>query len=386
MDNWIIGTKLFIMLYCIFKYISGDMRQGAVVLLSILLYICLNMLFYIFKNSTLKKLFLIMSLLLLLLSAHYLEGLFLLFAPLASAELVSGFSEDLRFPAIPAAVMTVFVDSSLLAEYLLASFFSLCMFILAKKAFTRIDALAHEIDILREKNDVLYKKIDIGADYENQLRYLSQMEERNSLAQKIHDKVGHAIAGSLIQLEAAAVIIESDRPKAEEIVRNVINVLKDGMKSIRSTLRNIKPAAEQLGINRLKVLLDEFSLNSSIKASLSYSGMMSVISHLQWKIITENVKEALTNTLKYSSATAVKVNLEVLNKLVRVEIKDNGAGAFSIKKGLGLRGIEERTENAGGKVIIDGSKGFSIIMLLPISNENIPDVREVSNENKGSHC
>jgi len=28
--------------------------------------------------------------------------------------------------------------------------------------------------------------------------------------------------------------------------------------------------------------------------------------------------------------------------------------------------MEERVQNMGGKVIIDGSKGFSIIVLLPI--------------------
>ena len=369
MDNWIIGTKLLIMLYCMLKYVSGEMMHGAVVLLLILLYVCLNMLFYIFKDEMLKRLFLVLSLLLLLLSAYHANILFLLLAPLSGAELVNRFSVDLRFSASPAVVIAVFVNASLFPEYLLASFFSLCVFILSKKVFTRMDILTGEIDLLKEKNDALYKRVDMGVDYENQLKYLFQMEERNSLAQKIHDKVGHAIAGSLIQLEAASVVIGSDRSKAEEIIRNVINVLKDGMENIRSTLRNIKPAAEQLGINRLKVLLDEFSLNSNIKAHLSYSGIMSVISHLQWKIITDNVKEALTNTLKYSAATDLKVNLEVLNKLVRVEIKDNGTGAFSFKKGLGLRGIEERIENAGGKVIVDGSKGFSVIMLLPVNDQ-----------------
>lgn len=373
MDNWIIGTKLFIMLYCVIKYVSGEMRQGAVTLLIILLYACLSMLFYISKNEGLKKFLLGMSLLLLLFSGYRVDAHFLLLVPMNGAELAGRFTDDLRISLIPAAITAVFIDSGLLAVYLLASFFSLCMFILIKKVDIRINVLAQEIDILREKNDTLYRRLDMSVDYENQLKYLSQMEERNSLAQKIHDKVGHAIAGSLIQLEAASVIIESDRSKADEIIRNVINVLKDGMESIRSTLRNIKPAAEQLGINRLKVLLDEFSLNSTIKASLSYSGTMSVISHLQWRIITDNLKEALTNTLKYSTATAVNVRIEVLNKLIRVEMKDTGAGTLSIKKGLGLRGIEERTENAGGKVIIDGSKGFSIILLLPHTANNITD-------------
>ena len=113
MDNWIIGTKLFIMLYCVFKYVSGDMMQGAAVLLLILLYVSLNMLFYILKDEILKKVLLIVSLLLLLFSAYYVDLLFLLLAPLNGAELVSRFSDDLRLPAIPAAVVAAFVDSSL---------------------------------------------------------------------------------------------------------------------------------------------------------------------------------------------------------------------------------------------------------------------------------
>ena len=58
--------------------------------------------------------------------------------------------------------------------------------------------------------------------------------------------------------------------------------------------------------------------------------------------------------------------MEVLNTLLKVEIKDDGIGCIKIIKGLGLSGIEERTMNLNGKVIIDGSNGFSVIILLPI--------------------
>lgn len=376
MDNWIIGTKLFIVLYCVLKYVSGNMTRGAEVLLLILLYVCINMLFYIVKSESLKRCFLILSLILLLASAYYVNILFLLPAPMNGAELMGRFSENVKLSVVPAALIVVFVSRSFFPEYMLAAVFSLCMFILSRKAYSRVSMLSGEVDRLRERNDALYKRLDVSTDYENQLRYLTQMEERNSLAQKIHDKVGHSIAGSLIQLEAASVIIGSDTAKARDIIGNVIQVLKEGMENIRSTLRNIKPAAEQLGINRLKAVLDKFTCNSSIKAFLSYNGDLSPVSHLQWKIVMDNLKEALTNTLKYSSATTVKVDLAVLNKLIRVEVRDNGVGAFSPNKGLGLRGMEERTESAGGKLIIDGSKGFSIIMLLPVS--------EVSDEDKSA--
>ena len=64
----------------------------------------------------------------------------------------------------------------------------------------------------------------------------------------------------------------------------------------------------------------------------------------------------------------VTVNIQVFNKITKAEIKDNGIGNFNIKKGMGIKGIEERCEKIGGKVIIDGSMGFSVILILPMNS------------------
>lgn len=52
-----------------------------------------------------------------------------------------------------------------------------------------------------------------------------------------------------------------------------------------------------------------------------------------------------------------------------MEARDNGKGETVVKKGMGLAGMEERTGAAGGKLIIDGSDGFSVITLLPVEND-----------------
>jgi len=54
---------------------------------------------------------------------------------------------------------------------------------------------------------------------------------------------------------------------------------------------------------------------------------------------------------------------------VKAEVSDNGHGAFIVKKGLGICGMEERSGRIGGKVVVDGSKGFSVITLLPMEVE-----------------
>jgi len=370
MENWVILTKLFILLYCTVRYTMGDMKNGPLVLLLTLVYLSVVMLSYVVRNEGAKKLLPAASILVLLYSAFSLNPLFLFLFPVQAGEWVNRFTTDRRAPWIPAFLAAAFVPQDFIAEYGIIALLSLAVFTLAHTTLARLDALTRENDELRERNDLLYRRLDREAEYENQVKYLSQLEERNTIAQSIHDKVGHALAGSLIQLEAASMLMDKDREKAGEIIRNVIHILKEGMENIRSTLRSIKPASEQLGINRLNMLLEEFSRSNPVKTHLTYKGSLESISHLQWKIIMDNVKEALTNTLKYSHASSVAVSIEVFNKLIKVETRDNGVGAYTIKKGLGIRGMEERTENAGGKIILDGSKGFSIITLLPTGGNN----------------
>lgn len=373
MENWVIGARFAVILYCILRYTMGEMRNIPLVVLSILLYICTSMLYHIFRKTAPRVLVLLAALTVVAVSAAFINSLLILLLPASLMEFTGLFTGDIRLWTGAVILGVFFCPAGLIAEYVLVGLLGLMVYVLAHRAYSSAAALKEENDRLREKNDILFGKIGMGAEYENQVKYLTQLEERNCLAQKIHDRVGHTLAGSLIQLEAAAMIMDSDPQKAGAMLDGVINHLKDGIESIRSTLRNIKPAPEQLGINRLKVVLDEFSLANPIKASLSYRGRLDAITNSYWRIITDNVREALTNALKYSSADAVTVGIEVLNRIIKVEIRDNGAGARSFEKGLGIAGMEERTESAGGKLIIDGSKGFSIITLLPVGEADDGD-------------
>lgn len=285
-------------------------------------------------------------------------------------EIVSAYIDDWKalpvFAAIPAFLS---IDSGVVPEYVLASLMCLLVFLLARKHIHNLGTMQKANEELRDRMDELSARLSAGTEYEAQLRYLSQIEERNTLAQKIHDEVGHTLAGSIIQLEAVGLIMENDTARAGEMVRNVTENLKKGMESIRSTLRAIKPASEQLGINRLKLILEEFTLNNRIETELSYEGRLDVITHIQWGILTDNMREALTNSLKHSAASAIRVKIEVMSKVIKMEVRDDGRGEAAVKKGMGIAGMEERTGAAGGKLIIDGSDGFSVITLLPLENE-----------------
>ncbi|MFF0651094.1 sensor histidine kinase, partial [Bacillus velezensis] len=98
----------------------------------------------------------------------------------------------------------------------------------------------------------------------------------------------------------------------------------------------------------------------------THQGDLDRLTQMHWRVIQENVTEALTNAMKYADATQIFIDIHVLNKAVKAEVKDNGNGAGRFKKGLGMLGMEERAAVLHGTVIFDGTAGFSVTTLLPV--------------------
>jgi len=84
-------------------------------------------------------------------------------------------------------------------------------------------------------------------------------------------------------------------------------------------------------------------------------------------------QEALTNVARHSKASHVEVTIEVLEKAIRMTIKDDGQGfqvtgkAGSRKKNrLGLIGMRERAEMIGGSFHVNSAPGGPTMVRVEI--------------------
>ncbi|WP_427392394.1 sensor histidine kinase [Geobacillus icigianus] len=263
-------------------------------------------------------------------------------------------------------VPMVWLGPSAAKLYGLVALFSLVSVTTAKRHLERMKQQEDRLDQLRNDWHRLTRSVNEYHQYIKQSEYMLQLEERNRLSQRIHDQIGHSLTGALIQMEAAKRLMDGDRNKAKQLLENAIHISKEGIEQIRMTLKQMKPPPEQMGINRVKLFIDEFSAQHHLPIPLVCKGDLDVITPIQWKVIYENMAEALTNAIKYAEATAIAVEIHVLNRVIKVEVKDNGKGATKIKKGLGIIGMEERAASVHGTVIVDGTNGFSVTTLLPI--------------------
>ena len=211
---------------------------------------------------------------------------------------------------------------------------------------------------------VMEKKIDELEKYLDQNNIITVLKERNFIAQKLHDHLGHRITSSIMQLEVTKEMIGNNDEIAKKSLVTAMGNLREGMEEIRDFLRQVKPGQSVIGIENIKELVLKFQYVSGIETVFLCDEDTSAIKLMELRIIEDNIKEALTNAAKYSNATKITVSILVFNMFYRVEIRDNGRGVEKLSKGLGLRGIEERLEEINGRVEYYNDDGFVVNMII----------------------
>lgn len=366
-ELWAIGNKAVLLGYVIAAAFLNDPSSAVASwhMLVYLLYLAINVTILIFKAPSAKWLLAAASVALAVYAAFRLEPLLLLLLPANLCELAERFARKRLAALLLVLFAALLVPYSLIPSYLLCGLMSYLLYAYGGALSDKLGRLEEERERMRADLQRLARMLSENHEYIRQSEYTIKLEERNRLSQQIHDDVGHAMAGALIQMEASRLLMQTNRDKASELLGNAIAISKEGLERIRQTLKDMKPRAEELGVNRLRLFVDELSAKGTVTATLSCDGDIDVITPIQWKIIQQNATEAVTNALKYAKATAIHIEIRMLNKFIKAVVSDNGVGTEKVVKGLGIVGMEERAASVGGTVIVDGAKGFSVTTLLP---------------------
>jgi signal transduction histidine kinase len=271
---------------------------------------------------------------------------------------------------LPSLLLIIFyyfkIPEVLKGQYVTYSFLTILVIIQSFYQQRRYQLLKDKNESLKERYNLKLIEIESAKVMNDSIIYQSQLEERNQLAQKLHDELGHTLAGNIMRLEAIKLALKEDEIK--KMMEEVLANLRTGMDSIRSILKNIKPENSSINISSIKTMLSDIG---SIDFDLEYSSDINLITPKMWKVINLNIKESITNMMKYSNATKCKVKFEGLNTLYKVTIKDDGIGCENIKPGIGISGIRQRMTEMDGQLIMDGRDGFSLTMIFKIEKENL---------------
>lgn len=195
------------------------------------------------------------------------------------------------------------------------------------------------------------------------------LNERNRISRDLHDSVGHTLSTIVIQLAAIAKLTEESSPQASSMLTHLQEFAKEGLKSVRSVIHELKPSHYQkiAFIEKVHHIINDFERNSPIKVFFNNNQLLWELTPEQELLIIRGIQEFLSNSSKHSQATEVRIRCHFTDSSLILTMTDNGKGTDNIQPQMGISGMKERTKLLGGKINIKSSinQGFTIRIILP---------------------
>jgi signal transduction histidine kinase len=217
-----------------------------------------------------------------------------------------------------------------------------------------------------------------------QEREAATLEERARLAREIHDTLAQGLTGIVVQLGAAqrALQVADGPPDANQHIDLAQRMAREALAEARRSVWNLRaPAltATDTGEQALSKALRELAerpLHPGITTMFTQHGTSWPLPPGTESALLRVGQEALVNIAKHSGATQAEVMLEYTPTLVRLSIRDNGAGfsAGSLEPataepgpwgGFGLLGMRERLAALGGTLTLNNNDGAHVVATVP---------------------
>jgi signal transduction histidine kinase/CHASE3 domain sensor protein len=199
-------------------------------------------------------------------------------------------------------------------------------------------------------------------------------QTRRRLERDLHDGAQQRLVSLALRLRSVAAMIPSDLREVHQELASVGTELDETLGDLRELSRGIHPAI--LSEGGLGPALRTLARRSSVPVQLQV-GMKGRLPEQVEVTAYYVVAEALTNVAKHADASAVQVDLDRQDGLVRLAIRDDGVGGADPARGSGLIGLKDRVEGTGGTLHVQShpGQGTTLLVELPIDAGQPPDAR-----------
>ncbi|AOZ73332.1 hypothetical protein BK816_08655 [Boudabousia tangfeifanii] len=183
---------------------------------------------------------------------------------------------------------------------------------------------------------------------------LSVMEERQRIAQDVHDLLGHSLTA--INLKAQVLARTATDPKAKQEAQEISQLAREGLVQVRAAVTGLKEVTLGMQVDRTQRLLQ------ATQVKFLTEGDPQVVPLDKQGVCSWVLREAVTNTLRHAKARQVKVVFSPQGMIYA----DNGhelteeklaqlLGAGASMSGNGLSGMRSRLASVNAHLSLDRS-------------------------------
>jgi signal transduction histidine kinase len=191
-----------------------------------------------------------------------------------------------------------------------------------------------------------------------------QEQERRQLARELHDEIGQVLTAVKIDLQTQLMRMG---PGATESIESSIKLVDGALERVRSLSLDLRPSQlDDLGLQpALRWYLDRQSRTAGLEIQFTAELPATRINPDVETACFRIAQEAITNVLRHAGAKRVKVSLRAHGNELELLVEDDGKG-FNVPsaqaraasgQSMGLLGMEERAELAGGRIEMFSTPG-----------------------------
>jgi PAS domain S-box-containing protein len=185
----------------------------------------------------------------------------------------------------------------------------------------------------------------------------SQEREKALVARELHDHLGQVLTALRIDAVWVEHFLTGVDKNAKDRAGKMCSLIDDTINDVRDMAYRLRPRVlDDLGlVAALESLLLDFEKRSNVSCVFRHDKIPDINDTLATALYRIG-QEAVTNSLRYSNATTITVELETDDEGIVLTIQDNGCG-FNVQNdkgfnGFGLEGMRERANLVGGKLDI----------------------------------
>jgi signal transduction histidine kinase len=245
---------------------------------------------------------------------------------------------------------------------------------LAEKAQLEARVREHSQELERLNEELRRKEVLRGQLLEKLIT--AQEEERSRIARDLHDQLGATLSGLTLNIEAAGQSLPAPIEALKERWERAKTLATRALEDTHKLILGLRPVAlDDLGlVAAVRADAEEHLQPSNIEVQVHVNGALRrLVPELELTIF-RIVQEGINNISKHARARHVKITFDFQESMVRVTIEDDGQGfdTHSVSRspyktrGLGLLGMEERAQLAGGSFRLDSQLGQGTRITLTI--------------------
>ena len=177
---------------------------------------------------------------------------------------------------------------------------------------------------------------------------------RRRIERDLHDSAQQRLVSVALRLRAARATVPSELAELATELDSLGAELNGALDEVGEIARGIHPAA--LAKGGLRAALRALARRSPIPVDLDLRARGRLPEHVEVSAYYV-VSEALTNAARHARASAISIKVEAVGEVLRVAVRDDGAGGAGFTGGTGLVGLKDRVEALGGRIFLDSPRG-----------------------------